>query len=167
MNKTYTVKQDDYKRENVIVDAKDRILGHVATEVAKLLMGKGKLLFDRNSDIGDIVTVINCEKVRVTGKKPQQKLYYWHSNYPGGFKNISYERLMEEHPDRIISFAVDGMLPHNHLHDKMLGRLKVFIGPVAGKNTIVEEVAVKATIKKAKIEKIHIKETKERRQGKR
>jgi large subunit ribosomal protein L13 len=167
MNKTYTVKQDDYKRETHVVDAKDRILGHVATEVAKLLMGKHKPLFDRNSDIGDMVTVINCEKVQVTGKKPQQKLYYWHSNYPGGFKNISYEKLMLQHPDRIITFAVDGMLPHNHLHDKMMKRLKVFIGPVAGQNTVVETVAVKATIKKAKIEKIHIKSTKERKQGKR
>jgi large subunit ribosomal protein L13 len=130
-------------------------------------MGKDKPLFDRNSDIGDMVTVINCERVQVTGKKPQQKLYYWHSNYPGGFKNISYEKLMLQHPDRIITFAVDGMLPHNHLHDKMMKRLKVFIGPVAGQNTVVETVAVKATIKKAKIEKIHIKSTKERKQGKR
>jgi large subunit ribosomal protein L13 len=167
MNKTYTVKQDDLKRENHIVDAKDKILGHVATEVAKLLMGKDKPLFDRNSDIGDMVTVINCEKIQVTGKKPQQKLYYWHSNFPGGFKNIPYEKLMLQHPDRIITFAVDGMLPHNHLHDKMMKRLKVFIGPVAGQNTVEEAVAVKATIKKAKIEKIHIKTTKERKQGKR
>ena len=167
MNKTYIVRQDDYKRETHIVDAQDKILGHVATEVAKLLMGKHKPLFDRNSDIGDMVTVINCEKVQVTGKKPQQKLYYWHSNYPGGFKNISYEKLMQQHPDRIITFAVDGMLPHNHLHDKMMKRLKVFIGPVAGENTVVETKAVKTTIKRAKIEKIHIKTTKERKQGKR
>ncbi len=167
MNKTYTVKQGDYTRKTHVVDAKDRILGHVATEVAKLLMGKDKPLFDRNSDIGDIVTVINCEKVQVTGKKPQQKLYYWHSNYPGGFKNISYEKLMQQHPDRIITFAVDGMLPHNHLHDKMMGRLKVFIGPVPGKHTITEKTEVKASIKKALVEKVHIKSAKERTQGKR
>jgi large subunit ribosomal protein L13 len=166
MNKTYTVKQGDYNRETHIVDAKDKILGRVATEIALLLMGKNKPIFDRNSDIGDIVNVINCEKIKVTGRKPTQKLYYWHSNYPGGFKNISYEKLMLQHPDRIISFAVDGMLPHNHLHDKMMNRLKVYIGPVAGQNTVVE-TAAKVSIKKAKIEKVHVKATKERKQGKR
>ncbi len=163
--KTYTVKKGEIKRETQIVDAKDKILGRLATEIAKMLMGKNKPVFSRNADVGDCVTVINAEKVQVTGKKPQQKLYYWHSNYPGGFKNVSYEKLMKEHPDRVITFAVDGMLPHNHLHDKMLKRLKVYIGPVAGKNTIVE-TEVKATIKRADIKKVAIKETKERKRAK-
>jgi large subunit ribosomal protein L13 len=164
--KTYTVKQGDYKRETQIVDAKDQILGRVATEIAKILMGKNKPLFARNADIGDCVTVINAEKIQVTGKKAQQKLYYWHSNYPGGFKNVSYERLMEQHPDRVITYAVDGMLPHNHLHDKIMKRLKVYIGPVPGKNTVVEPEIVKTSIKKAEIKNIQIKESKERKAGK-
>jgi large subunit ribosomal protein L13 len=154
--KTYSVKRDDIKRETHVVDAADKILGRIATEIAVLLMGKQKMMFCRNADVGDCVTVINAEKVQVTGKKPQQKLYYWHSNYPGGFKNISYERLMVEHPERIISFAVDGMLPHNHLHDKMMKRLKVFTGPTPGKSTVEKPVAVKTGRKKAEIRNIPV-----------
>jgi large subunit ribosomal protein L13 len=168
MMKTYSVKQGDVKRETHIIDAKDKILGHVATEIATLLMGKQKAIFSRNADVGDCVNVINAEKVQVTGKKPQQKMYYWHSNYPGGFKSISYEKLMVEHPDRIISFAVDGMLPHNHLHDKMMKRLKVYAGPVVGKSKAEKPaVPVKAVPKRAEIKKIVVKESKERKQGKR
>jgi large subunit ribosomal protein L13 len=84
--KTYSVKPEDIKRETHVIDAKDKILGRVASEIATLLMGKHKAMFSRNADIGDIVTVINAEKVQVTGKKPEQKLYYRHSNYPGGFR---------------------------------------------------------------------------------
>ena len=94
-------------------------------------------------------------------------MYYWHSNYPGGFKNISLARLMQEHPERAITFAVDGMLPHNHLHDKMMKRLKVYIGPVVGQNTIEAPKVAKVSIKKAVIKKVQIKSTKERKQGKR
>ena len=165
--KTYSVKQGDIKRETHIIDAKEKILGRVAAEIASLLMGKHKAMFSRNADVGDCVTVINAEKVQVTGKKPQQKMYYWHSNYPGGFKSISYENLMAQHPERIISFAVDGMLPHNHLHDKVMKRLKVYAGPVPGKNQIEKPVEVKAHVKKAEIRKVAIKETRERKQGKR
>jgi large subunit ribosomal protein L13 len=164
--KTYSVKQSDIKREIHVIDAADKILGHVATEIAKLLMGKHKPMFSRNSDIGDCVTVINATKVQVTGKKPEQKLYYWHSNYPGGFKNISYAKLMRQHPERIISFAVDGMLPHNHLHDKMMKRLKVFAGPDQVESA-VKPVVVKTGLKKAEIKHVAIKEAKDRKQGKR
>jgi large subunit ribosomal protein L13 len=167
MMKTYSVKQSDIKRETHVIDAADKILGHVATEIAKLLMGKHKPMFSRNSDIGDCVTVINATKVKVTGKKPEQKLYYWHSNYPGGFKNISYAKLMQQHPDRIISFAVDGMLPHNHLHDKMMKRLKVFAGPGQTAAVVEQPVVVKTSLKKAEIKHVAIKESKERKQGKR
>jgi large subunit ribosomal protein L13 len=146
--KTYSVKPTDIKRETHIVDCTDKILGRVATEIATLLMGKHKAIFSRNADMGDSVTVINASKVKVTGKKPVQKMYYRHSNYPGGFREISYATMMVEHPDRIIIFAVDGMLPQNHLHDKMLKRLKVYAGP--------EQVAVK-TVKPV------VKETKAKR----
>ena len=88
--KTYSVKQGDIKRETHVIDAADKILGRVATEIATLFMGKHKAMFSRNADMGDCVTVINAEKVQVTGKKPEQKFYYRHSNYPGGFKQISY-----------------------------------------------------------------------------
>ncbi len=166
--RTYSVKQGDVKRETHIIDATDKILGRVATQIATLLMGKHKALFSRNSDVGDAVTVINAEKVQVTGKKPQQKIYYWHSNYPGGFKHISYEKLMVEHPERIITFAVDGMLPHNHLHDKMMKRLKVYAGPTPGKAAVEKPgVELKAGLKRAQIKKIAIKESKERKEGKR
>jgi large subunit ribosomal protein L13 len=166
--KTYSVKQGDVKRETHIIDVSDKILGRVATQIANLLMGKHKAMFSRIADTGDCVTVVNAEKVQVTGKKPQQKIYYWHSNYPGGFKQISYEKLMVEHPERIITFAVDGMLPHNHLHDKMMKRLKVYAGPTPGVIGAEKPAAVKKTgIKKAVIKKIAIKEAKERKQGKR
>ncbi len=147
--RTYSVKQGEIKRETHVIDASDKILGRVATEIASLLMGKHKAMFSRNADVGDIVTVINAEKVQVTGKKPEQKLYYRHSNYPGGFRQIPYAQMMEEHPERIIMFAVDGMLPQNHLHDKMMKRLKVYAGPVAGE-TKVEKPVVKVETKKSK-----------------
>jgi len=165
--KTYSVKPEDIKRQPHVIDAADKILGHVATEIATLLMGKSKPLFSRNADIGDCVTVINAEKVKVTGKKAEQKMYYRHSNYPGGFVEIRYDKMMEQHPERIITFAVDGMLPQNHLHDKMMRRLKVYVGPVAGKNTY-ETVTRKTTIKKAEIKKVPTKaEAKARKEGKR
>ena len=167
MMKTYSVKQSEIVRETHVIDAADKILGRVATEIAKLLMGKHKAMFSRNADVGDNVTVINAARVKVTGNKPDQKLYYWHSNYPGGFRNISYARLMAEHPDRIISFAVDGMLPHNHLHDKMMKRLKVYAGPTQAKEAVIETAVAKKGIKKAEIKYVAIKESKERRQGKR
>jgi len=167
--KTYSVKQGDIKRETHVIDASDKILGRLATEIASLLMGKHKAMFSRNADIGDSVTVVNAEKIQVTGKKPEQKFYYRHSNYPGGFRQTSYLTLMAEHPDRIISFAVDGMLPQNHLHDRMLKRLKVYAGSVPGKGVVEAEktVEVKPKIKRAEIRKVAAKETKERKQGKR
>jgi large subunit ribosomal protein L13 len=166
--KTYSVKSGDIKRETHLIDASDKILGRLATEIACLLMGKHKALFSRNADIGDCVTVINAEKIQVTGKKAEQKLYYRHSNYPGGFRQIPYQTMMAEHPERIISFAVDGMLPQNHLHDRMLKRLKVYAGPVPGKSVVEEKpIELKAKVRKAEIRKVAVKETKERKQGKR
>jgi large subunit ribosomal protein L13 len=147
MMKTYSVKQSEIKRETHVIDATDKILGRVATEIASLLMGKQKVMFSRNADMGDMVTVINCEKIQVTGKKAEQKLYYSHSNYPGGFRKVPYLRMMDEHPERIIMFAVDGMLPHNHLHDKMMKRLKVYAGPVAGESKIEKPVVKEVKLK--------------------
>ncbi len=126
--KTYSTKASDIKREWHIIDASDKVLGRLATQVASLLMGKHKPIFCRHLDVGDFVVVINAEKVRVTGNKAKQKLYYRHSGYPGGLKSISLERMMQTHPTRVIEHAVGGMLPKNRLKAKMLKRLRVCVG---------------------------------------
>ena len=126
--KTYSVKPSDIKREWHIIDASDKVLGRLATQVANLLMGKHKPIFSRNMDTGDFVAVINADKIRITGNKAKQKLYYRHSGYPGGFKSISLEQLMQTKPTRVIEYAVRGMLPHNRLGAKMMKKLKVYAG---------------------------------------
>lgn len=128
MMKTYSVKKSDIERQWHVVDVSDEILGRVSTRMASLLMGKHKPLFCRNMDVGDFVVVINADKVKVTGDKARQKTYYRHSGYPGGLKSISYERMMQTHPTRIIEHAVKGMLPHNRLGARMIRRLKVYTG---------------------------------------
>ncbi len=128
MMKTYSVKASDINREWHVFDASDKILGRLATRVARLLMGKHKPIFSRNMDTGDCVVVINADKVRVTGNKAKQKLYYRHSGYPGGLKSISLERMMQTHPTRVIEYAVKGMLPHNRLGASMFKKLKVYVG---------------------------------------
>ena len=126
--KTYSVKKSDIERQWHVIDAADKILGRLATQVASLLMGKHKPMFTRNLDVGDFVVVINADKVRVTGDKAQQKTYYRHSGYPGGLKSITYEKMMQTHPTRIIEHAVKGMLPHNRLGASMIKKLKVYTG---------------------------------------
>ncbi|MBI2848010.1 MAG: 50S ribosomal protein L13 [Chloroflexi bacterium] len=127
--KTYSTKASDIKREWHVIDASDKILGHLATEAARLLMGKHKAIFVRNLDVGDYVVVINAEKVSVTGNKGKQKLYYRHSGYPGGLKSVSLETTLVTYPNRVIEHAVRGMLPHNRLEALMMKRLRVFAGP--------------------------------------
>jgi large subunit ribosomal protein L13 len=126
--KTYSAKASEIEREWHVIDAKDKILGKLATEVAWLLMGKHKPMFSRNLDVGDYVVVINAEKVRVTGNKATQKTYYRHSGYPGGFKSINYEKLLQTKPTRVIEHAVKGMLPHNRLGNSMIKKLRVYAG---------------------------------------
>jgi large subunit ribosomal protein L13 len=126
--KTYSTKAADIERQWHVIDASDKILGKLATEAAKLLMGKHKPTFSRHLDTGDFVVVINAAKIRFTGKKAEQKLYYRHSGYPGGLKSVSLERMMEINPARVIEHAVKGMLPHNRLGAKMLKKLKVYAG---------------------------------------
>ena len=128
--KIYSIKASDIKREWHVVDASDKVLGRLATQIAGLLMGKHKPMFCRNMDTGDYVVVINAEKVRVTGNKAQQKFYYSHSGYPGGFKSISLEKMMQTHPTRVIEHAVKGMLPNNRLRAQMMKKLRVFVGDV-------------------------------------
>jgi len=126
--KTYSTKASDIKREWHIIDASDKVLGRLATQVASLLMGKHKSIYSPNLDTGDFVVVINAAKVQVTGNKMKQKLYYRHSGYPGGLKSISLEKMMQTHPTRVIEHAVKGMLPHNRLGAKMFKKLKVYAG---------------------------------------
>ena len=126
--KTYSVKAADIERQWHVMDASDKILGRFATQVAHLLMGKHKPIFSPHLDTGDFVIVINADKVRVTGNKAKQKLYYRHSGYPGGLKSITLEKLMQTHPTRVIEHAVKGMLPHTRLGAIMIKKLKVYAG---------------------------------------
>lgn len=128
MLKTYSPKLSDIKREWHLIDASDKVLGRLATQIANLLMGKNKPTFTRHLDMGDYVVVINAEKVRFTGNKAQQKFYYRHSGYPGGFKIISLEKMMQTHPTRVIEHAVKGMLPNNRLRAQVMKKLRVFVG---------------------------------------
>lgn len=126
--KTYSAKLADLKPQWHLIDASGKTLGRLATEVAALLIGKHKTTYAPNLNCGDYVVVINASQVKLTGKKAQNKMYYSHSNYPGGLKRQKFERVMEKHPDRIIGAAVRGMIPRNHLGDSMMRRLKVYEG---------------------------------------
>jgi large subunit ribosomal protein L13 len=126
--KTYSVKAKEIKREWHVIDASDKILGKVATEAADLLMGKNKAMFTRNLDTGDYVVVTNAAKVKVTGKKLEQKMYYRHSGYPGGFRAVPLAEMLEKKPEMVIEHAVKGMLPQNKLGDAMIKKLKVYAG---------------------------------------
>jgi len=126
--KTYSVKASDIKRQWHVIDASDKVLGRLATQVASLLMGKHKPMFSRHLDTGDFVVVINADKIRVTGNKAKQKLYYRHSVYPGELQSISLEKMMETNPTRVIEYAVKGMLPHTRLGASMIKKLKVYAG---------------------------------------
>lgn len=127
--KTYSTKASDIKRERHVIDATGQVLGRLATQVATLLMGKHKPMFTRALDMGDFVVVTNAVKVRVTGNKAKLKLYHRHSGYPGGLKTTSFEKMMQTHPERVIQYAVKGMLPHNRLGAQMMKKLRVYAGP--------------------------------------
>ncbi len=126
--KTYSTKPADIERQWHVIDASEKTLGRLATQIAGLLMGKHKPIFSPHLDTGDYVVVINAEKVRVTGNKTKQKLYYRHTGYPGGLKTVTLEKLMETHPTRALEHAVKGMLPHTRLGNSMRKKLKVYAG---------------------------------------
>ncbi len=129
MNKTTTPSIESIKREWFLVDATDKTLGRLATEIAVILRGKNKPSFTPHLDTGDFVIVVNAEKIEVTGKKSSQKLYRRHSGRPGGMKIEKFETLQERIPERIIEQAVKGMLPHNSLGRQQFRKLKVYKGP--------------------------------------
>ncbi|MBA7645576.1 50S ribosomal protein L13 [subsurface metagenome] len=147
--KTYSTKASEIERQWHIIDASDKILGRLATQAARLLMGKHKPIFCRHLDVGDFVVVINAEKVRVTGNKAKQKLYYRHSGYPGGLKSVSLEKMMQDNPTRVIEHAVKGMLPHNRLGANIRKRLKVYVGDVHPHRAQTMATSAKATAKES------------------
>lgn len=126
--KTYSQKASEVQRDWYVVDATDQTLGRLATQIAVLLRGKHKPTFSPNLDGGDFVVVVNAEKVHLTGRKTEQKMYYRHSGYPGGFKQIPFKRMMANHPDRILRFAVKGMLPKTRLGRQQITKLKIYSG---------------------------------------
>jgi len=128
MNKTYTVKLSEVQREWRVVDADGATLGRLATQVAAILRGKHHATFTPSMDTGDPVIIVNASKIRVTGKKLQDKLYVRHSGYPGGFRSETLERLLERRPEEVIRRAVRGMLPQNRLGEQMMRKLHVYAG---------------------------------------
>jgi large subunit ribosomal protein L13 len=126
--KTYSVKAGEIERRWWVVDAEDKVLGRLASEVAHILRGKHKPTFTPHLDTGDYVVVINAEKVRLTGNKMDQKAYFRHSGYMGGEKFIPVRRMLETHPERVVELAVKGMLPKNALGRRMREKLRVYAG---------------------------------------
>lgn len=127
--KTFMASPSTIKRKWYVVDASAYTLGRLASEVASVLRGKNKPMFTPNMDTGDYVIVVNAEKVQVTGKKLDQKIYYRHSEYVGGMKETTLREMMEKKPERVIELAVKGMLPKGPLGRAMFGKLHVYAGP--------------------------------------
>jgi large subunit ribosomal protein L13 len=127
--RTYSQKASEVQRDWYVVDASNMVLGRLATQVATLLRGKHKPTYTPSMDGGDFVIVVNAEKIRVTGRKADQKMYYRHSGYPGGLKAFSYRRMHANRPDMIIRLAVKGMLPKGRMGRRLLSKLRVYRGP--------------------------------------
>ncbi len=129
MIKTFIAKKEDVQRDWYVIDATDKVLGRMASRIAMILQGKTKPIYTPHVDTGDFVVVTNAEKIKLTGNKMNEKVYYTHSGYPGGFKEIPIKKWMEKHPDRIVNLAVKRMLPKTKLGSAMLKKLKVYAGP--------------------------------------
>jgi large subunit ribosomal protein L13 len=126
--RTYSAKASDVTRKWFVVDAEGKTLGRLASAIAATIRGKNKQIYTPHADTGDFVIVINAEKVKVTGNKEKQKMYYRHSGYPGGLKTTSLQAVRAMHPERIIEDAVRGMIPRTTLGKAQLRKLKVFVG---------------------------------------
>ena len=127
--KTYNAKPGEIAREWYLVDAEGKTLGRLATQIAERLRGKGKVVFTPHVDTGDFVVVINAEKIAVTGKKLEQKMYYKHSGYPGGLRERTLQEQLNRQPTEVLRKAVKGMLPRNKLGAAQLTKLKIYAGP--------------------------------------
>lgn len=130
MQKTFYPKQEDITRSWYVVDAAGQNLGRLASRIAGVLMGKAKPEFTPGVDVGDFVIVVNAEKIAVTGKRLDQKIYYRHSGYPGGLRSITLRNQLDKFPDRVIRSAVWGMVPRNRYGRKLMKKLKIYDGPV-------------------------------------
>ncbi|MGB9613475.1 MAG: 50S ribosomal protein L13 [Candidatus Margulisiibacteriota bacterium] len=130
MKKKQTVfaREGEVKRRRYLLDAQGKVLGRLATKVATYLRGKHKPIYTPHVDCGDYVVVVNAEKVKVTGKKIKQKVYFTHSGFPGGDRILSFEKMITKCPEKVIELAVKGMLPHNRLGAKMIRKLKIYRG---------------------------------------
>ncbi|MBW2117478.1 MAG: 50S ribosomal protein L13 [Deltaproteobacteria bacterium] len=126
--KTFVAIEQDITKKWYVVDAKDKVLGRLATQIAMRLRGKHKPIFTPHADTGDFVVVINADKVALTGKKWDKKIYYHHTGYIGGLKQISAKKLLEKKPEDLLRFAVKGMLPKNSLGRRQLNKLKIYVG---------------------------------------
>lgn len=126
--KTYVAKEQEVERKWYVVDADQKVLGRLATQIAMRLRGKHKPIFTPHADVGDFIVVVNAEKVTMTGSKWDQKFYYRHSGYMGGLKQISARKLLEKKPEEILRFAVKRMLPKNSLGRRQLKKLKIYAG---------------------------------------
>lgn len=129
MEKTYYPKASEITRDWYLVDANGQNLGRLCTKIATVLMGKHKPEFTPGVDTGDFVVVVNCERITVTGKKMDDKMYYRHSGYPGGLSQINLRDQLEKHPERVIRSAVWGMVPHNKYGRKLMKKIKIYAGP--------------------------------------
>jgi large subunit ribosomal protein L13 len=126
--KTFSANPETVKRDWFVVDASGKTLGRLASEIARRLRGKHKAVYTPHVDTGDYIIVINAEKVHVSGRKATDKKYFWHTGFPGGIKETTFEKLIERTPERVIEIAVKGMLPKNPLGRAMYRKLKVFAG---------------------------------------
>jgi large subunit ribosomal protein L13 len=129
VQKTYIPKANDITHDWFLVDANDQTLGRLATRIANVILGKNKPAFTPGVDLGDFVVVINAERIRVTGNKMEDKIYYHHSQYPGGLKQITLRDQLQKHPERVIRRAVWGMVPHNKRGRQLIKKLKIYAGP--------------------------------------
>jgi len=128
IHKTYVAKPGEVEKKWYVVDATDKTLGRLATQIASVLRGKNKPQYTPHEDVGDYVIVVNAEKVHVTGRKLEQKVYYRHSGYPGGIRGVTLRDQLKNHPERVIEHAVKGMLPRGPLGRRVFKKLKVFVG---------------------------------------
>ena len=127
--KTYQAKKEEVEHQWFLVNAEGKVLGRMATGLAKILRGKNKAIYTPHVDTGDFVVVVNANKISLTGKKMKDKIYYHHSGHPGGIKAVSAEKLLAKKPTELIRLAVKGMLPKNSLGRQMLRKLKLYSGP--------------------------------------
>jgi large subunit ribosomal protein L13 len=129
VQKTYVPKKNEISNEWVLVDAKDKFIGRLATQIASILLGKNKPTYTPGVDTGDYVVVINAENIQATGNKMEDKIYYHHTGYPSGIKSVTLRQQLARHPERVIRSAVWGMLPHNKYGRAVIKKMKVYAGP--------------------------------------